>query len=63
MVFTESGAYRTLYNDVAHGERIAHHALDNYGMNMSQELKEALQALEKASRVVLKRMEAEKCTK
>ena len=63
MAFTESGAYRSLYTEVAHGERVAHHALDNYGMDMSTELKEALQALEKAYRAVLERMEAEKCIK
>lgn len=49
---------QTLYNEVHHGERIAHHALDNYGMDMSKELVEALQALEKASREVLKEMKS-----
>lgn len=57
--FIMSGNYQTLYNDIAHGERIAHHALDNWGMDMSKELVEALQALEKASREVLRQMEVD----
>lgn len=58
--FIKSSNYDTLQRDIAHGERIAHHALDNWGMDMSKELVEALQALEQASKAVLKQMEADK---
>lgn len=55
--FINSSNYQTLYNDITHGERIAHHALDNWGMDMSKELVEALQALEQASIAVKRQME------
>lgn len=58
--FINSSNYQTLYHDITHGERIAHHALDNWGMDMSKELVEALQALEQASIAVKRQMEADK---
>lgn len=58
--FINSSNYQTLYTDIAHGERVIHHALDNWGMDMSKELEEALKRLEKASQDVRKQMEADK---
>ncbi len=52
--FLNSSNYQALRNDIAHGERVVHHALDNYGMDMSKGLKEALENLERAYKEVLK---------
>lgn len=58
--FINSSNYQTLYTDIIHGERIVHHALDNWGMDMSKELEGALKLLVKASQDVRKQMEADK---
>lgn len=55
--FLNSSYYQTLKNDVAHGYRKINHALDNYGVDMSKELEEALQRLSKATEEVLKELE------
>ena len=60
MLYINSIYFTTLCEDVAHLERLVHHEIDNYGVDMSPELKEALKALEKASRVARKQMQAEK---
>lgn len=59
--FTESSYYRTLREDIASGYRRTGHALDNYGIDMPKELREALEGLYEAHRAVLKAMEGKQC--
>lgn len=58
--FIQSSYYKGLYDDIAHDYRRIAHALDNYGVDMSKELREALEGLQEAHRAVLKQMEAER---
>lgn len=58
--FIDSSYYKNLHDDVAHGYRRIGHALDNYGVDMSKELRAALEGLQEATEVVLKQMEAER---
>lgn len=58
--FIQSSYYKGLYDDIAHNYRRIAHALDNYGVDMSKELREALEGIQKAHRAVLKQMEAER---
>lgn len=51
--FTESSYYRTLREDIASGYRRTGHALDNYGIDMPKELREALDGLYRAQEAVL----------
>lgn len=39
---------RSFLTDIAHTERILHHELDNYGMDMNEELRVAVEEAEKA---------------
>lgn len=39
---------RGFITDIAHAERILHHELDNYAMDMSKELREAMEEAERA---------------
>lgn len=58
--FIESSYYKGLHDDIAHDYRRIAHALDNYGVDMSKELREALEGLQEATKAVLKQMEAER---
>lgn len=58
--FIESSYYQDLHNNIAHGYRQTGHALDNFGADMSTELKKALEELYKAHRAVLDVMDKEK---
>lgn len=58
-LYVNSVYFHALRMDVARLERQIHHDIDNYGMDMSEELIEALKALEKASRGAKKQMQAE----
>lgn len=58
--FIESAYYKGLYDDIAHDYRRIRHSLDNYGLDMSKELREALEGLQEATEAVLKQMEAER---
>lgn len=58
--FIQSSYYKGLHDDIAHDYRRITHALDNYGVDMSKELREALEGLQEAHREVLKQMEAER---
>ena len=51
--FLENSASNTLRMDLEYCERRIHHALDNYGVDMEDELKEALERLQKATEEVL----------
>lgn len=57
--FINSSYYRGLQNDIGHSYRLVGHALDNYGVDMSKELREALEGLYEAHRAVLDIMRAE----
>lgn len=59
VAYLNSSSFKLLCADVARLERQVHHEIDTYGMEMSPELKEALQALERACREVKECMEAE----
>lgn len=39
---------RGFITDIAHTERILHHELDNYGMEMSKELRDVVEEAERA---------------
>lgn len=58
--FIQSSYYKGLYDDIAHDYRRIAHALDNYGVDMSKELREALEGLQEATKAALKQMEAER---
>lgn len=58
--FTGSSYYKGLHDDIAHDFRRIGHALDNYGVDMSKELRAALEGLQEATEAVLKQMEAER---
>ena len=58
--FIQSSYYKGLHDDISHDYRRIGHALDNYGVDMSKELKAALEGLQEAARAVLKQMEAER---
>lgn len=58
--FINSSYYEMLRREVSRGYRIVNHALDNYGMDMSKELEEALQRLSKAIEEVLQVLKADK---
>lgn len=58
--FINSSYYKRLHDDIAHDYRRIGHALDNYGINMSKELRAALEGLQRATEAVLKQMEAER---
>lgn len=58
--FIQSSYYKGLYDDIAHDYRRIAHALDNYGVDMSKELREALEGIQEVHRAVLKQMEAER---
>ena len=55
--FIDSSYYQSLKNEIAHGYRKINHVLDNYGVDMSKELEEALQQLSKATEEVIKELE------
>lgn len=59
--FIESSYYKSLNNDIAHAYRQIGHSLDNYGVDMPKELKEALEGLYEAHRAVLDIMEGKQC--
>lgn len=59
VAYLNSSNFMFLRADTARLERQIHHEIDNYGMEMSPELIEALQALERACREAKERMEAE----
>lgn len=59
VAYLNSSSFNFLRMEVAHVERLVHHELDNYGTEMSPELKNELKALEKACRVAKECMEAE----
>lgn len=52
-VFKNSSYYQQLRKEIHHNYRLIGHALDNYGMDMENELKEALERLQKATEEVL----------
>ena len=52
--FKNSSYYNQLRQEIIHNYRAVGHALDNYGVDMSKELKEALDRLQRASENVLK---------
>lgn len=54
--FTESSYYRALREDITSGYRRTGHALDNYGVDMPKELREALEGLYRAQEAVLDAM-------
>lgn len=58
--FIQSSYYKGLHDDIAHDYRRIVHALDNYGVDMSKELREALEDLQEATKAALKQMEAER---
>ncbi|MDO4326397.1 MAG: hypothetical protein Q4E24_10260 [bacterium] len=58
--FINSSYYKGLHDDIAHDYRRIGHALDNYGVDMSKGLREALEGLQRATEAVLKQMEAER---
>lgn len=51
--FKNSSYYNQLRQEISHNYRAVGHALDNYGVDMSKELKEALERLKRASEEVL----------
>ena len=51
--FKNSSYYKQLMQEISHNYRAVGHALDNYGVDMSKELKEALEMLKRASEEVL----------
>ena len=55
--FINSSYYRQLRQEIQYSHRITSHALDNYGMDMEKELKEAIERLRKATGDVLQCME------
>ncbi|MFI3225773.1 MAG: hypothetical protein R3Y09_00070 [Clostridia bacterium] len=57
--FTESSYCNDLYGVLLHSHRRTGHALDNYGVDMPQELKEALEGLYEAHRAVMDIMKSE----
>jgi len=59
VAYLNSSSFMFLRADVARLERQVHHELDNYGMDMSQNHREALQVLERACREAKECMEAE----
>lgn len=59
--FIESSYYKSLQSDIQRGYRQVGHALDNYGVDMPKELREALEGLYEAHRAVLKVMEGKQC--
>ena len=44
--------HRSLIIDIAHTERILHHELDNYSIDMSKELRETMEEAEMAIKKV-----------
>lgn len=54
--FIESSYYKSLQNDIQSEYRRIGHALDNYGVDMSKELREALEGLYEAHRAVIDAM-------
>ncbi len=58
--FINSSYYKNLQDDIAHDCRRVGHALDNYGVDMSKGLREALEGLQRATEAALKAMEAER---
>lgn len=59
VAYLNSSYFMFLRADTARLERLVHHEIDNYGVEMSPELIEALQALERACREAKECMEAE----
>lgn len=59
VAYLNSSYFMFLRADTARLERQVHHELDNYGTEMSPELIEALQALERACKEAKERMEVE----
>ena len=57
--FINSSYYQQLRQEISHNYRAVGHALDNYGVDMSKELKEALEGLCEAHRAVLEAMEVD----
>ena len=51
--FKRSSYYQDLRKELWHYDRLIGHALDNYGVDMSKELREALERLKRASEEVL----------
>lgn len=51
--FLENSECNALKLDLIYTSRRVHHALDNYGMDMENELKEALERLQRATEEVL----------
>lgn len=56
VAYCNSSYFMFLCADTARLERQIHHDIDNYGMDMSPDIKEALQELEKACRIFNKRV-------
>ena len=51
--FRNNSYYNQLRQEISHNYRAVGHALDNYGVDMSKELREALERLKRASEEVL----------
>jgi hypothetical protein len=54
--YEDSGYYDMLRNEIAMLERLIHHEIDNYEMDMQKDLIQELKGLEKACRSVNKYM-------
>lgn len=54
--FMNSSYYRNLQNDIQREYRQIGHALDNYGVDMPKELREALEGLYEAHRAIIDTM-------
>ena len=50
--FINSAYCSKLAKDISHAERLIHHALDNYGVNMPDTLEKALSEAEKSLQLV-----------
>lgn len=51
--FRNSHYYQQLRQEISHNYRVVGHALDNYGVDMEIELKEALELLQRATEEVM----------
>ncbi len=51
--FRNSSYYQQLRQEISHNYRAVGHALDNYGVDMENELREALERLQRATEEVL----------
>ena len=53
VAFRNSSYHKQLRQEIGHNYRLVGHALDNYGVSMEDELKEALERLQRATKEVL----------